>query len=642
MLGVGCASAVKTIVMSEQTESFWPIRLQRVPLSLFLAGAIGLAMLIAMGLMIWLTLGTARDNTSRLLSDKAQLVLTLVTERTSQFLEPAERLTEEIANRIEQGVIDPSDEAELVQALGYGLAGVPQINAAVFVDPDGWLLSVFRVDDEGNTDFDRGAWEDDPAVAAAIEQLSSADVPTAGWGQPLFVADAETTLVGFAQPMSLGDRGIGFVIATTTVELLSTFIASIETPGEIGTFVLYDRDHVLAHSALAEPGRLTSLEQPLPSLAELGDPALGLIWADGWEDRRIPDFSVDAHWVDGPEHDYVYLYDDLSGAHDVPWTVGGYFRAQDIAGEWRRVNQVTAIALGLLALSLLGAALLGRRLAKPATEIAETARAVATLKLDHIQPLQGSRIRELDDAERSLNAMITALGCFVRYLPRDLVDYVLRYPERDVGRPRLRPMTIMFTDISGFTTLSETLDPEVTGRLLNQHFADLEGCIRATGGVIDKYMGDGLLAFWGAPEPMGDHQKRAIDAALAIACTVRARNRETELPLRVRIGIASGEILVGDLGAPTRTNYTVIGDPVNLAQRLLQTGHVAAPDHTTVIIATEACIMAIKPKDRPATRALGEHRVRGRHGLVELVEVIDSTSTETTAEAAAAVTAVAE
>jgi adenylate cyclase len=279
--------------------------------------------------------------------------------------------------------------------------------------------------------------------------------------------------------------------------------------------------------------------------------------------------------------------------------------------------------------------LLGRRLAKPATEIAETARAVSTLRLDHIQPLQGSRIRELDDAERSLNAMITALGCFVRYLPRDLVDYVLRYPERDVGRPRLRPMTIMFTDISGFTTLSETLDPEVTGRLLNQHFADLEGCIRATGGVIDKYMGDGLLAFWGAPEPMADHQKRAIDAALAIKCKMLAHNRDTELQLRVRIGVASGEILVGDLGAPTRTNYTVIGDPVNLAQRLLQTGHVAAPDHTTVIIATEACISAIKPKDRPATRPLGEHRVRGRHGLVELVEVTDSASAEAAAAAVA-------
>jgi adenylate cyclase len=204
----------------------------------------------------------------------------------------------------------------------------------------------------------------------------------------------------------------------------------------------------------------------------------------------------------------------------------------------------------LLLSSLLGAVLLARKLARPATEIADTARAVSTLELDHIRPMSGSRIRELDDAERSLNAMVGALGCFVRYLPRDLVDYVLRYPERDIGRPRRRPMTIMFTDISGFTTLAETLDPEAAGSLLNDHFADLEASIRATGGVIDKYMGDGLLAFWGAPEPVRRSPARAVEAALAMARAVRGRNVDAVIPLRLRVGIASGEILVGDLGAP--------------------------------------------------------------------------------------------
>ena len=260
-LAAAAAPAVELSVMTERSESFWPIRVQRVPLSLFLAGAIGLAMLVAMGLMIWLTLGTARENTARLLGDKAQLVMTLVRERTSQFLEPAETLTEEIAARIESGVIDTSDEAELVQALGYGLAGAPQISAAVFIDPDGWLLSVFRTDQEGNTDFERQPWDADPAVAAAIERTNREETPSAGWGEPLFVADADTTLIYFSQPVSLGDRGFGFVIATTSVEMLSTFIASIETPGEIGTFVLYDRDRVMAHAAMAEPGHLTSAER---------------------------------------------------------------------------------------------------------------------------------------------------------------------------------------------------------------------------------------------------------------------------------------------------------------------------------------------------------------------------------------------
>jgi adenylate cyclase len=216
---------------------------------------------------------------------------------------------------------------------------------------------------------------------------------------------------------------------------------------------------------------------------------------------------------------------------------------------------------------------------------------------------------------------------------------VLVHPDRDIGRPRRRPMTIMFTDISGFTALTETLDPEAAGALLNEHFADLEGCIRATGGVIDKYMGDGLLAFWGAPEPVADHPRRAVDAALAMARAVRARNASAAVPLRLRVGIATGDILVGDLGAPTRTNYTVIGDPVNVAQRLLEMGHVAAPDHETVIVTTSACIARIAAEARPRVRPLGEHQVRGRHGMVELVEVLEASQPPQPAPASRAVAA---
>jgi hypothetical protein len=353
-LGLGGGSAVVSTVMSERRKSFRPFRLQRVPLSLFLAGTIGLAMLIAMGLMIFITLGTARDNTARLLGDKAQLVLALVRERIDQFLEPAEALTASIARSIERGDLDPADEAELVVALSHALAAAPQINAAVFVDPGGWLVSVYR--DGDGIGFEREDWRDDPAVAAAVARVRGGDDMTPHWGPPLYRAGAGTTLIVFAHPVREPDSTLGIVVATTRVEKLSEFIASIETPGEIGTFLLYDRDHVMAHAAMAEEGNTTSAERVLPTLAELGDPALELIWAEGWEDRRIPDFPVDAHWVDGPTDAFVYLYEDLQGDHDLPWTVGGYFRAADIGREWRRVNQVTGIALGLLVVSLLGAA----------------------------------------------------------------------------------------------------------------------------------------------------------------------------------------------------------------------------------------------------------------------------------------------
>jgi class 3 adenylate cyclase len=609
---------------------------RRVPLSLFLAGAIGLAMLVSLGLVLWLTLGTARENTLQLLRDKAALVLSLVEARTTQFLAPAEALTEEVAARIAQHELAISDTDALANALRYALAAAPQLSAAVFTGVDGWMVSVFRRRD-GTIGWSREQWAGDRVIARAMQPLLAGDDPAPGWGEPTHIAAAGTTLMFFAHPARRDGRLVGAVVATISVPNLSRFIADIDTPGDIGTFVLYGRDRVVAHPTLAEPGPLTTADEPLPSLLAVNDPALAMMWAEGWEERRLDRFGIEAHSTVGPDGQYVYLYEPIVTSRATPWLVGGYFRAEDIGREWQQLNRATMLAGVLLLLSLVGAVLLARKLARPATQIADTARAVSALRLDNIHPMGGSRIRELDDAERSLNAMVAALGCFVRYLPRDLVDYVLRHPDRDIGRPRRRPMTIMFTDISGFTALAEALDPEAAGALLNEHFADLEACIRATGGVIDKYMGDGLLAFWGAPEPAADHPQRAVEAALAMARAVRHRNASAAKPLRLRIGIATGDILVGDLGAPTRTNYTVIGDPVNVAQRLLEMGHVAAPDHETVIVTTATCVAKIARSARPPVRALGKHQVRGRQGKVELVEVLDPTAANEPATGPAAV-----
>jgi adenylate cyclase len=103
------------------------------------------------------------------------------------------------------------------------------------------------------------------------------------------------------------------------------------------------------------------------------------MWAEGWEERGLGRFGIAAHSTMGPDGNYVYLYEPLSEGRATPWLIGGYFRAEDIGREWQQLNRVTALAAVLLLLSLLGAILLARRLARPATEIAAAARAVSTL-----------------------------------------------------------------------------------------------------------------------------------------------------------------------------------------------------------------------------------------------------------------------
>ena len=145
-----------------------------------------------------------------------------------------------------------------------------------------------------------------------------------------------------------------------------------------------------------------------------------------------------------------------------------------------------------------------------------------------------------------------------------------------------RNVTVMFTDIAGYSTVSEGKGAAEIAALLNHHFAIVTREIEAEGGTVDKFIGDSVMAFWGAPEKQKNRAIRACRAALAIRGGIAADNKEradrAESPIRMRIGIHSGEATVGNVGTQDRINYTVIGDDVNVAQRLEQIGKQITPD----------------------------------------------------------------
>ena len=172
----------------------------------------------------------------------------------------------------------------------------------------------------------------------------------------------------------------------------------------------------------------------------------------------------------------------------------------------------------------------------------------------------------------------------------------------------------MFTDVSGFTRTASLLSPSQTARFLNAHFALVGRCLEAEGGTIDKYMGDGLMAFWGAPDAQPDHVERACRAAQAIAQAVATDNEIRGTMglgrVQMRIGISTGPALVGNIGAPNRVNYTLVGDTVNVAQRLEQLGKdlPGADDVTTLI--TEDCYSWLR--DGAGWSFLGRRSIRNR------------------------------
>jgi class 3 adenylate cyclase len=192
-----------------------------------------------------------------------------------------------------------------------------------------------------------------------------------------------------------------------------------------------------------------------------------------------------------------------------------------------------------------------------------------------------------------------------------------------------RTVTVMFTDIRGFTALAEHLTAGETADLLNHHFTLLSSCVEATGGTVDKFIGDAVMAFWGAPEIQADHAARALRAAQAMVESIRADNRlrvaRGQRPVRLRIGLHSGTVVVGNIGSASRINYTIVGDTVNIAARIEELGCDLQGDGDIIVLtsgATAEAAAAVATAEAGAgavpLRPIGPRRLRGRGGTIEV------------------------
>lgn len=161
---------------------------------------------------------------------------------------------------------------------------------------------------------------------------------------------------------------------------------------------------------------------------------------------------------------------------------------------------------------------------------------------------------------------------FEAYFPPSIVQKVMLQPELVTTGAQKKELTILFSDIKSFTTYSSTMQPDVIHRLLNEYFEAMVEIVFRHGGTVDKFIGDGLMVFFGDPEPQSDHAVRCVRAAIEMQKKCRALKAKWEaagyFPLKIRIGINTGEVVVGNMGSSKRLSYTVLGADVNLAQRL--------------------------------------------------------------------------
>jgi adenylate cyclase len=232
------------------------------------------------------------------------------------------------------------------------------------------------------------------------------------------------------------------------------------------------------------------------------------------------------------------------------------------------------------------------------------------------------RVRIAAEEERARRIRQT----FEHYVSGGVVEEMLRHPERVKLGGERREMTVLFSDIRGFTSISETLDSEALVRLLNEFFTPMTRLVLENGGTLDKYMGDALMAFFGAPLAHPDHAVRACRTALAMREDLVRLNegwhRDGTLPphltLGIGIGLNSGEMSVGNVGSEAVFGYTVIGDNVNLGSRIEGLNK----DYGSQILVSEFTARAAA--DGFLFRELDWVRVKGKQQPVGIHELLDA------------------
>jgi len=541
-----------------------------IPISLTLASSIGFLVAIAVGAVFWVQWSTAQRNTIELVTDRANLYADQILSNIEHQVQPARHLSEFMAGQIERGALDPSDPARFETALVNSLAAVPQILSITYIDNDLQAYRARRYKD-GTARAERIDRSDNANVVRAFRETEKAE--KGFWGDVVFVDGF--TLINHLRPLRRNGDFIGIVAVTISVtkvsEVIEKFTKSIGGTG----FILYGRDRVLAHPTLKSAHPEQSPENPLVSMTSISDKVLnalavaladpqnkGTPFAGRFERREVQiggnQFVTFVHWID--------LYGETK------WGVGAWLNFQDVDIAKRRVLIAGYVGIALFLLSLVAAVFVGKSVARPVQRLTERTFRIGEFDLSEISDLPPNWIKELDQQATAFNTMLSGLRSFETYVPKTLVNRLIKKGGGKAVQSREKDLTIMFTDIVGFTSMAEGKAAKEVAELINHHLAILGRCVEQEGGTIDKYIGDALMAFWGAPDEQSDTPERAARAALAMSSALEtdnnARKAKGLLPVRIRVGIHQGPVLVGNIGAPGRVNYTIIGDTVNTCARI--------------------------------------------------------------------------
>jgi class 3 adenylate cyclase len=534
----------------------------RIPITAITAFGASSLLVVTAGIVLYLGFGQAAETTRQLGANRSETLIDAMEQSLDSRLRPVRDQARWIAGDID----DLSDLAALDEFMLGALAATPQVAGIAVITPDGksrrWhRLTRSAIDED---------WSGKPWMADYLAMVEKQDGPA--WREPIFTETVDTTTLLHDIVLRDADgRFIGVLAQIVPIGQLSAYLAQSYSETGVTPFVLYKRDFVLAHPAIKHG----DAQRPLPRLDEFGDLVLQRIWSPDEKAAYIQTAlrNTRASGIFRGDDFYLFLHRDLTHYGPAPWTVGAYLNTSLLSDRpGPRIMKALAIGLAVLLLAVIASIALGRKISAPVKAIVRAAETIDAGELDKVEPLGGSPVRELDDAGNAFNNMVQGLrerelirDTLGRYVPEEVAHSLLAGGGKlDVQQTEA---TILFCDIEAFTRLTESLGPVKIGDVLNAYFSRMVEILERHGGVVTQFQGDAILATFNVPLADEDHARNAVLAARDMLISVAGSEYAGER-LAIRIGVNTGSVVAGAIGARGRLNYTVHGDAVNLAARL--------------------------------------------------------------------------
>jgi len=421
--------------------------------------------------------------------------------------------------------------------------------------------------------------------------------------------NGERLAAAFAAPIQIDQKPAGVIAIIIELTRVSNFLSQLTVGKSAGAFIL-DREGGVVAAPDADASEVMALktDHPLFPVAVDAMKNAGSAYNPGEGEPLKRQVTRD-----GKTYQAVLTPISFPG-----WSLVTVVPESEFLGPVQMTirNLLIGLAVLIVIAGLLSAWLAQRLIAAPLIKVVGEIRHIERFDLEKVQR-HPSRLTEIENLSGAIGDMAQGLAAFRKYIPADLVKRLINDGTGARLGGTVRPMSVMFVDLAGFTGMSERLHDRIIP-LLSRYFDAVSAQIQETGGTIDKFIGDAVMAFWGAPAPNPDH---AVDCCRAALACQRAMAEvglvdDHGQPVKIRIGINSGDMLVGNIGSEVRLNYTVIGDAVNIASRLESTNKVYG---STIIIGPETRRLA---GDHIIVRELDRLAVYGRAGGLQIYELL--------------------